>query len=806
MFKNHFLSIIRNTKKNILFSGLNITGLSIGIATALVITLFIIDEFKYDQFHVKGSSIYRIAMYNGEDFHNPLTPMPLGPLLSKEFPEIKDAVRIYKNRTNSQLIKYNEKAFYEKECIYADSSFFNLFSFPLLQGNPNTALTQPNTVVITESAAHKYFGEEDPVGKLLQVNNKTSFQVTGVMKDIPRHSHLHFDFLFSFASMEQQHKDNWLIPFMFTYILVPDKIAAKNIEPKLTAFAVQHMNPQIKEALGISFEQLLKKDNQQYRLYLQGLTDIHLRSNLKVELEPNGDIKNIYIFGIVAFLVLLLACINFINLFTAMAASRTKEISVRKMIGATHKQLIKQFLLESIFYCFVATSIALVIVIVGLPYINILLGKNISLPDNILLWLSLLLFFTLVIGTVSGSYPAFYLSRIQPMSLLKKFSIGKSFDVRKILVVTQFIICCGLIICISIIYQQLDYMQKKDLGFDKDQLVTIPIRGSMDALKKSQLKNELLQNPSVLDVTMANYAPGEEAYENQDIFLPENSPSKQGVPLWYINGDFDFAKTMKISFIAGRNFSENLLLDSSAYLINETAAKQLGWTAVSAIGKKISSFDGPGKTIPKMVIGVIKDFQFENFTMAVKPMIIGVDPHYWRKYIVRLNPRNISNTLAFLKVKWAEYRSEYPFEYTFLDDSFGNFWQKEKVLVKLASVFTTIAIIIACLGLFALSIFISNQRIKEIGIRKILGASVANIISLFSKDFLKLIFIAFMIAAPIAWYTMHNWLQNFAYRIDISWQVFLFSGCIALLIALVTISFQAIKTAVINPIKNLRSE
>ncbi|MEP6594461.1 MAG: ABC transporter permease [Ginsengibacter sp.] len=806
MYKNYFLSVIRNLKKNFFLSFINILGLGIGIATTLVIALFINDEFKYDKFHKQPDSIYRIAMFNGEEFHNPLTPMPLAPLIEKDFTQIRKAVRIYKNRSNSQLISYNEKKFFENGCIYADSTFFDVFSFALLEGNTRTALSQPNTVIITESAAHKYFGSENPVGKTLQIDNTTPTLVTGVMRDVPEHSHMHFDFLFSFTSMSQQHKDNWLIPFMFTYVVIPDKEAAKNIESKLTAFAVEHMNPQIKEALGMTFDEMLKKNKQTYQLYLQPLTDIHLHSNLKVELEPNGNIKNIYIFTTIGILVLIVACINFINLTTVIAGTRLKEISVRKVIGATRKQLIRQFLLESLFFSFLAAIAAIILAIVILPAVNHLLGKQLVLfKSSEILWPLVTVALAVTIGLVSGLYPAFYLSKLNTVKGFRKIIVhNSSLDLRKILVTTQFIISSALIISICIVYQQLHYMQTKDPGFNKEQVITIPVREGMNLSQKVQLKNELLQNPSITNVSMTNYIPGQEAYENQDIFSPEGSNEK--IPLWYINTDFDFVNTMQLKLIAGRNFSKELTTDSTAYLINETAVKQLGWTSETAIGKKITAFDSPDKTISKNIIGVIKDFQFENFATPVRPMLIGISTNSWWKYIIKVNPLTISSTLDFLKSKWSIYQPSYPFDYTFLDQYFAVFWRKEKVLASFTAGLTILAIIIACLGLLALSLFLSALRTKEIGIRKVVGASTVDIVTLLSGNILKLIVIGFCVATPIAWFVMNKWLQDFSYRIHVRWGIFFLAAAISIIIALVTIGFQSIKAAMANPVKSLRTE
>jgi putative ABC transport system permease protein len=412
-----------------------------------------------------------------------------------------------------------------------------------------------------------------------------------------------------------------------------------------------------------------------------------------------------------------------------------------------------------------------------------------------------------VTSFVSGLYPAFYLSKQNPVKNFRKPIIqSNSFSVRKILVTTQYIISSSLIVSVCVVYQQVHYMQTRDLGFNKEQLMVIPIRGNMNITEKLTLKNELLQNNAIGNVSLANYVPGQEAYENQDIFLPEGHSLNEPVPLWYINSDFDFANTMQLKVISGRLFSHSFSTDSASYVINETAAKQLGWNARSAIGKKIYSFDDANKKNGKTIIGVVNDFQFENFTTPVRPMLVGIDPHYWWKYIIRINAKDANSTIEFIKAKWKNFQPSYPFEYSFVDQSYAAFWKKETIIAKFSTALTTVAIIIASLGLLALSLFMALQRRKEISIRKIVGASVVEIVALLSRDILKLIFLAFCIAAPLAWFAMNQWLQDFSYRIQISWWVFIFAAIVSIALALLTIIFQSVKAALANPVKSLKIE
>ncbi|MEP7231223.1 MAG: ABC transporter permease [Ginsengibacter sp.] len=811
MFKNYFKTALRGFSKNKLNTWISIAGLSIGLTAFIIIALFINDELSYDKFNKNKGHIYRIAMDMGPDFNNPLTPMPLAPALNAALPEIDKTVRIVKNRDAKALFVYNDKRFYETNFMYADSSVFNVFTFNFISGDPQKALTEPNTLIINKSTAQKYFGTTNALNKIIRIEGEDKgYKVTGIIEDIPAQSHFHFDFLLSFSSLSQGHKDNWLLPYMFTYILAKPNVSVNGLEKKIGDIIEKNFATQITAQSGMSWSDFQKKNGHGINIYLQSLQSIHLHSKLRVELEPNGNYKNVWLFGIIAILILILSCVNFINLATASASVRSKEIVVRKVVGAVQKNLISQFLFESFVQCLVSFVISLLLISCTLPFVNQLTGKELSLLQMFQPILVSIIAATLVlVALLSGSYPAFYLSALQPVKIFKKAfnSHQRGLSLRRVLIVGQFTISLTLIIGVIIVGRQVYFMNNSDLGFQKDQLVVLPLHANLSSDKKQALKNDILKYKAVQSVTMLNYLPGKEAYENQDVFIPQEKTKDQFVPLWYIRGDWDITKTMGFQLLTGRDFNPQMPTDSFGYILNETAVKQLGWKLQDAVGKTLSTFgDGPDDMIQGRVIGVVKDFHFEDFTNTVKPLLVGVNPHFWWNVAVRVDPENISATLSFLQKQWKTFQPDYPFEYYFEDQNFSKLWSSDQKLTVILEVFTGIAMGIACIGLFGLSVFAAERRIKEIGIRKVLGASVSHVAILLSKDFIMLVAVAILIATPLAWWAANNWLQGFAYRINISWWIFIVAGISAILIALLTVSFQAIKAAIANPVKSLRTE
>lgn len=797
--------------KNKLNSVVSLVGFAMGLTAFIVIALFIEDELKYDRFHRDKDRIYRIATDMGADFNNPLTPMPLAAALQTNVPEIDKVVRFSKNRDAKALFSYGEKRFYETDYMYADSSVFDVFSFNFVSGDARTALTAPHTLVVTESTARKYFGAEDPLNKVVTIQGEDNgYKVTGVVKDLPAQSHFHFSFLLSFSSASQQHADNWLIPFMFTYITVKPGTSTERLETKITTVLTKNFAGQIEKQSGMSWAAFQKKNGHGIKAYLQPLTAIHLHSNLRVELEANGNYQYVLLFGWIGVFILLLSCVNFINLTTASASLRAKEIGLRKVVGATKKELVKQFLFECFLLCFLALTVALALTDLALPFVNQLTGKHLSMQGVLLLPLFPVLAGTLLlVAILSGMYPAFYLSRLNPVEAFKKRfnSQGNGLSVRRLLIVTQFSISLALIIGVIVVYRQFRFMTTMDPGFDKEQFLVLPIHESLSAFKKTELKKDLLTYSGIQSVTLLNYLPGKEAYENQDVFIPEGKPKDQFVPLWYMRGDWDLVKTMGFHLLKGRDFNFRMPTDSFAYLLNETAVKQLGWNLETAVGKNLSTFgNGPDGLTPGRVIGVVKDFHFEGFTQQVKPMVLGVNPRYWWNVAVRVNPNDVTATLVYLEKTWKVYQPHYPFEYYFEDQNFATLWASDKKLATILSVFTAVAIGIACIGLFGLSVFATERRTKEIGIRKVLGAPAGRIVLLLAKEYLLLVFIAFLVASPLAALYASEWLRGFAYRTELNAFIFLIAAGAALALSFLTVSIKSIESALQNPVKSLRLE
>ncbi len=776
-----------------------------------MIALFIQDESRYDQFNKKKACIYRVAMDMGPDFNNPLTPMPMAPVIEKELPAIEKAVRIIKNRDAKALFVYGDKRFYETDFIYGDSSVFDVFTFNFISGDPHAALKEPNTTVINESTARRYFGREDPLNKIIHIEGyDNGYKITGIVKDFPVQAHFHFNFLISFSSADQRHKDNWLIPYMFTYILVKPNSSIPVLEKNISALVVKNFSAQVSKFTGMSWADYTKKNGHGLSIYLQPLTNIHLHSNLRVELEPNGNYKYVYLFGMIAALILLLSCVNFVNLTTASASVRAKEIGVRKVVGAVKNNIVIQFMLETFLLCSISLAIGLAIVYFTLPLLNDLTNKEIFFQQVFSgVFLAGLAGTLVLTGFLSGLYPAFYLSKLKPVRVLKgTFNMGaRGISLRRILIVSQFAISLALIIGVMVVRNQLSFMSSGNLGFQKEQLIVLPLHADLSAQDKETVKNNLLKEHSIQSVTMVNYLPGKEAYENQDVFIPQGKAKDEFVPLWFMRGDWDMVKTMGFHILKGRDFNAQMPTDSFAYILNETAVKKLGWKPDEAIGKTLSTFgNGPEDIIPGRVIGVVKDFHFEDFTHEIKPMLLCVNPGYMGNIVIRIQPKEISHTLSYLEQQWKSFQPKYNFEYFFVDQNFARLWTSDKKLSVILSAFTIIALGIACIGLFGLSIFAIERRVKEIGIRKVMGASFLHIINLLSREYLVLVLLAFVIASPVAAIFSNYWLRNFSYRTTLNVSTFLFAGCAAILIALLTVCYKAIKTASANPVKSLRRE
>ena len=808
MIRNYLKIAIRNLLRYRFISFINLFGLTIGLTCCLLITTYILNELSYDKYNKNADNIYRVTRsFNNQEgvvsLNLSTIAPPFGYYLPTDFPEIKKMTRLYDNGTTP--MKYKEKIFNEKNIFFADENLFDVFTVKVLKGSPKTALYDPFSVMLTEEAAKKYFGDEDPMNKTIRANSQFDIKVTGIYKAFPSNAHLHPGMLLSFNTLkdsavygEENLRRSWGSNSFFTYLLMPDNFSPKKMISQFPAFVDRRMTGQ--EYVGQQPSKLTK-------LGLQKLTDIHLYSHTDYEAEPNGDISRVYIFSAIALFILLIACINYMNLSTARSALRAKEIGIRKVVGARRKELIGQFLGESILICWAAILIAGVFTFFTLPWLNKVSGQDLSfsmlLQPKVIVPLLITPF---VVGIASGIYPALFMSSFQPVKTLKGlFKVGgSSISFRKVLVVTQFSISIILIITTVIVFQQLHYVQKKSLGFDKERVITMAYSNEV-ARQYESFRNELLQNSAFKNMTRSSRIPTGRLldYMGANTF---NGDSLQPVTtdIKFVSSDHDFVSTFGIPMIAGRYFSRDYGTDTASFVINESSVKALGWTKENAIGKDFKYGNQKGH-----IIGVINDFHFESMHQAIVPMVFIVQPSsqaYFNNLSVKIAGNDISTALSYMEKTWKKYFPETPVDYTFLDENFDKLYQSEQRQATIFTVFACIAIFIACLGLFGLSAFAISQRIKEIGVRKVLGANVSGIVALLSKDFLKLVAVAAVMAFPLAWYAMNNWLKDFAYRIDIQWWVFVLAGILAALIAFFTVSFQAIKAAVANPVTALRSE
>jgi putative ABC transport system permease protein len=807
MFKNYFKIAFRNLVKNKFYTSINIIGLAVGIATCLLILLYVLDELSYDRYNVKANRIYRVnneVKFGGNYFDLAQTPPLMGPAMVKEFPQVEQYTRI--RWYGSFLVKKGNENLQEVRVAYGDSTLFDVFTLPMLAGDPKTALKEPHSLVITETIAKKYFNGVDVVGKNMIINDTGNYKITGVIKDIPVQSHFNFDFFVAMSENEDSRNDNWLSENYSTYIVLRKGTNPKNMEPELNKMMDRYVGPELKDVINLSLDEFTKSGGF-VRASLTPLTDIHLHSNKVGELFGNGNIQFVYIFSAIALFILLIACVNFMNLSTARSSNRAKEVGIRKVLGSLRKNLIRQFLTESLLMSFIALIFAVIIAWLLLPYFNQLTGKTIHV--NLLFQPFMVIAFILLIlavGLLAGSYPAFFLSAFQPVDVLKgKLSKGfKGSWLRNALVVFQFAISIMLIIGTIVIYNQLTYIRNKDIGFNRNQVLVIQ---HTDALKAqaATFRNELLHISGVENATMSGYLPVNYNRSNDAFFTSPSLDQKTAMSMQNWGVDENYISTLDIKLLEGRNFSPQFPTDSSGIIINEAATKFLA--TKNLLNKKLYRIeDIKAKKINEYhIIGVIKNFNFSSLRDVITPLGL-ILRHEPGNISVRINTANIPALIGQIKNKWQTMATGQPFDYSFMDEQFNNLYTSEQKTGQIFITFALLAIVIACLGLFGLVTYASEQRTKEIGIRKVLGANVANIVAMISKEFLKLVFIAFLFAFPIAWWAMNKWLQDFAYRVNIGWWIFFIAGMVAILIALITVSFQAIKAAIANPVKSLRTE
>ena len=809
MIRNYLKIAFRNLTKYKFISFINLFGLAIGLTCCLLITTYILNELSYDRYNKNADNIYRVT----RDFNNEngvvslrlstISP-PFGYYLPNDFPEIQKMTRLLDNGITP--LRYKDKLINEQSVFFADENLFDVFTIKTLKGNPKTALSGPFSAMLTEETARKYFGDEDPMNKIIRANNQFDVKVTGIYKAFPANSHIHPGMLVSFNTLkdsavygERNLRTNWGNNSFFTYLLLPPKYNTSRMLTQFPRFIDKHM----------ANEEYIGKQASKYTsLGLQKLTDIHLYSHTDYEAEPNGDIKRVYIFAAIAFFILLIACINYMNLSTARSALRAREIGIRKVIGARKRELISQFLSESVLLSWVAIFIAFGLLYLALPGLNKLSGQQIS-PGILMKWQILVpvLITPFVVGILSGLYPALFMSSFQPVKTLKGLfkTGGSNISFRKVLVIIQFAISIVLIITTAIVFQQLHYMQKKSLGFNKDHIVVIPYNNALND-KYEAFRSDLLSNSNFKNSTRTSRIPTGRLLDDMGAYvLSGDSMKATNTDIKFVSVDYDFVPAYSIPMAAGRNFSREYGTDTLGFVLNESAVKSIGWKSPQeAVGKDFKYGNTTGH-----VIGVIKDFHFESMHQSIVPLVLVMFPpsvSYFNNLSVKFSGNNLPASLSYLENTWKKFLPEIPYQYTFLDENFDKLYQAEQRQGNIFTIFACIAIFIACLGLFGLSAFAITQRIKEIGIRKVLGADVSTIVTLLSKDFLKLVLIAAIIAFPVAWYFMHKWLQDFAYRISMPWWIFIIAGIIASVIALFTISFQAIKAAVSNPVKSLRTE
>jgi putative ABC transport system permease protein len=812
MFNKSLLVAVRNLWRNKAISAIHVFGLAIGMATCLLILLFIRHELSYDRYNENSGRIVRVTFgghMNGHEIKEANVMPPVAGTMKKDYPEVLEATRL--QSVGIHRISYGTKSFREDNLAFVDSNFFRVFTLPLIKGDANTALVRPYTIVITRAVASKYFGNEDPIGKVLDfTDDNHTLTVTGVIDGVPETSHFHFDCFASMASLPEAKEPSWMSSNYFTYLLLPEGYDRRKLQAKLPGMVEKYIGPQLQKGMGVSLAQFRASGNE-IGFALQRLTDIHLHSDFTNDISAPGDIRYIYILGAVAVFMLLIACINFMNLSTAGATKRAKEVGIRKVLGSLRGQLVGQFLVESLLLTVTAMIISLLLVWLSLPAFSRLAGHDLSLSWSTLPWvMPLLLLFTLLTGLLAGAYPAFFLSAFRPVAVLKgMFKGGRgSSGLRSSLVVFQFFISISLIIGTAVVYRQLSFIQHKKLGYVRDQVVVVQ---DMWALGDGQsfFRQQLAQDPRVASVATSGYLPAGNTYGNNFLVYADNHSDKFANTLRY-QVDDQYIPTMGMEMAAGRNFSRAFGADSAAIVINETAVRNFGWATGTdmspAIGHTITEPNRDRPATTYHVIGVVRDFHFRSLREMITPLVMTLGGTENTSLIVRMKTKEAGGVLASLQKRWADQKARVPFSYSFMDDRFQDTYKAEQNIGRILGIFAGLTIFVACLGLFGLATFTAEQRTKEIGIRKVLGANTAGIVALLSKDFLRLVALAFGIAAPLAWWMMNKWLQDFAYRVTIGWWIFAIAALLAILITMVTVSFRAIRAANANPIKSLRSE
>jgi putative ABC transport system permease protein len=792
MIKNYFLVGLRNLRRNTLHSSINILGLAIGMASCILITLFVQFELEYDRQNKNADRIYRLAIdLEANDWA--ISAFPLGALLKENFPQVENFTRIKPVETmmqnSSSLTKNKEKVF------YADATVFDVLDISLIKGDPATALAKINSMVITEERARTYFGEEDPIGKTLtMLGNKREFVITGIFKPLPSNSHVHMNMMASsdsFEPMRANFKEGWgYLTNHYTYLVLSEGIDHIKFEKEISTFLDKYHN--------------LTADQTPNVIRLQPLTSIHLHSNRGLEIEANGNMNTVYILSVIAFFILIIACINFMNLTTAQSLKRAREVGIRKVVGSNKMQLIFQFMSESIIISVIALFFATFLLSITIPPFNAISGKEIILDPlkNGKVGM-IFLAITLFAGVFAGIYPAFFLSNFNPASVLKgKFVTNFSGQrLRKVLVVFQFAIAFTIMVSTYVVYSQLSFMLNKDMGFDREQTLVVML--PRDSVGTTMVKNEMLRLPGVQKVTRFVEMPGK-MVRTTGVWY-EGVPKNQPANVYIFSGDADLVETLGMKIISGTYFQPETQQFEKEFVINETALKQFGWTKEEAIGK-LMNFGERGEN-PGKVIGVVEDFHFKHLHDKIDPLVLYLQNNYEGELMaIKISAEKMKETVASVEAHWKKILPQYEFEYQFLDESFDKLFDSEKRLGQLFAIFSGLAIFISCLGLFGLASFTMEQSRKSVAVRKVLGASVSGIVLMMSKDFLKLVVIGMVLSSPIAYFAMDKWLQGFAYNAGLSWLVFIYAAFIGILVASLTVGYHSLKAATSNPVNSLKEQ
>ena len=798
MLKNYLKIALRTIVRHKAYSAINIFGLAMGLTCIILIMLFVKDELSYDSFHEKKDRIYRIiSKYTGQNQTQTyvIGEHKLAPLLRTDFPELEEVVRI---GNVGPSVQYEDHVFQENDFYIADANVFDVFTLPLVKGDPKTALKEPNTVVISEKAAHKYFGDADPIGRVITILDTVRLAVSGVMKDMPRNSHFHADFICSMGTDRSIYGEivfkNWGELSVYTYIVLPPNEKPENLETRLHEFIVKHRDAE---------------DAKNMRYELQSLTAIHLE-NYQGEMEANGDRNTVIIFTAIAIATLLIAGINYTNLATARSSLRAREVGIRKTVGADRYHLIRQFLGESFVYVFIALALAVLFAELLLPVFNSVANRTLSLTDVVdVSFIASLLLVMAVIGFLAGIYPAFFLSAFEPIKVLKG-SLAKGASggfLRKFFVTAQFAVSVALITATTVIYNQLQYLKNRPLGYSSSNIVVVEMPSDAVAAKYESIKEDFLRVPGVQLISKTSKRLGGRLTSNLR-FKSENIPQDIR-SIKVVAVDHDFFKTIGATIVEGRDFSKTYSTDAeNGFIVNEAAVKAFGWTSAAGKAFETSTLSNHGTWMPKAghIVGVVKDFHYEPLYQKIVPVVFYISPNWSGRFLIRIHSAHTSETLNGLREAWKRDAPNQPFEFEFLDQQIQALYASQERFGRLIGYFSALAILIACLGLFGLASFTAEQRTKEIGIRKVMGAPVSRIVFLLSKDFLKLVLLSIVIAAPMAYWAMNQWLTTFAYKVDIGAGTLIVAGIIALVIAILTVSYQAIRAATANPVDALKYE